>query len=120
DLTVTEYTRQFIQIGRYASYTMTTEELKTSLYILGLGSEFIFLIPSRRNGFLKVIDLAHQMEVDLKYHGLIPNKSRTKRNRAKGQSSGQHSKFSFGGRDYSKGSSQWIGLREARAHRQGQ
>jgi len=43
DMSVVEYTRQFIHLSRYASHSVATEELKVSRYIAGLGPEFVSL-----------------------------------------------------------------------------
>src|SRR5262249_25962827 len=40
DMTVAEYTIQFIQLNRYAPHSVATEKLKVSRYVAGLGLEF--------------------------------------------------------------------------------
>src|SRR5262249_10306873 len=98
-MTMAEYTSKFIQLNRYALYSVATEELKVSRYIVGLGTEFILLIQSSHHTFLQVVDMARQMEIDLRFHGLISDEGRKKKNKVEGQTSAQSSGSFFGTRD---------------------
>ena len=119
DRTVEEYTRQFIQLSRYAPHSVATESLKVCRFIRGLGPEFLALAPYRKGTFLEVADLARQMEVDLRHHGIIQGESKKKKNRIEEQTSGQTSGTSHGHREYSEGTQLPMRTRGGRGHRRG-
>ncbi|XP_048231782.1 uncharacterized protein LOC125370434 [Ricinus communis] len=81
---VAEYTRQFVQLSRYAPYAVGTEEQKNSKYISGLGPEFVSLVQSRRSSFLEVTDMARQMEMTLRGFSQGTDDCRKKKTRVVG------------------------------------
>src|SRR5262249_31151901 len=81
DMSVSEYTRLFIQLSRYAPHSIAFEELKVSRYIAGLGPEFVLLRQLFEHTFLQVADVAKQMEIDLRSHGIIIDGDRKKKNK---------------------------------------
>eukprot|EP00257_Ricinus_communis_P020995 XP_015580371.1 uncharacterized protein LOC107261993 [Ricinus communis] len=87
DLSVAEYTRQFVQLSRYAPYAVGTAEQKNNKYISRLGPEFVSLVKSRRSSFLEVTNMARQMEMILRGFGQGTDDGRKKKTRVEGQPS---------------------------------
>src|SRR5262249_22457487 len=106
-------------LSRYAPHSVATEELKVSMYIAGLGPEFVSLKQLFEHTFLQVADVARQMEIDLRSHGIILDGDRKKKNKVEVQSSAQSSGSFSRTRDFSEGSSQPMGHRGPRERRQG-
>src|SRR5262249_8625966 len=111
NMSVSEYTRLFIQLSRYAPHSVATEELKVSRYIASLGLEFVSLRQLFEHTFLQVTDVARQMEIDLRSHGIISDGDRKKKNKVEVQSSAQSSGSFSATRDFSEGSGQPTGHR---------
>eukprot|EP00257_Ricinus_communis_P014875 XP_015572656.1 uncharacterized protein LOC107260966 [Ricinus communis] len=119
DLSMAEYTRQFIQLNRYAPYAVGTEEQKNNKYISELNPEFIFLVQSRRSSFLEVIDMARQMEMTLRGFGQRTNDGRKKKTMVEGQSSAQPVVPYYGSGGYSRSTDQQTRQRCHHIHRRG-
>ncbi|XP_048229446.1 uncharacterized protein LOC125369959 [Ricinus communis] len=116
---VAEYTRQFVQLSRYAPYAVGIEEQKNSKYISGLGPEFVSLVQSRRSSFLEVTDMARQMEMTLRGFSQGTDDCRKKKTRVEGQSSAQPVVPYYGSGSYSGGTNQQTRQRSHHVQRKG-
>ncbi|XP_055959732.1 uncharacterized protein LOC126656815 [Mercurialis annua] len=88
DRSVSEYTTEFVRLGRFAPDLQTDQERVNNRYVKGLGRDFVSLLTETRRDFTDVVDSARRMESSLLQFGDISGPSQTKKSSGPGQQSG--------------------------------